>query len=134
MSVSAAIQKMLRDRLIADSAVAALVGARVYARPPADAVFPFVSFGPTDFVPTIGGCVPARDEFVQIDVWSNYQGGHLEAKRIVDAIKASLHEFEGTLEVGALIDCRVASTRVFSDPDPTVSHGVVTVEVQAEEI
>lgn len=132
MSISAAVQKLVVDTLKADVAVAALVGARVYDQPPSGAMFPYVSIGPSDTVPVSGDCKRLSDETVQIDVWTSNQGRKLTAKRICGAIYDALHEFDGEPEAGALIELRVISVRVFSDQDPAVVHGVVTVTAQME--
>lgn len=133
MSVSEAVQKLIKDRLKSESSVSALVGGRVYDRPPKDASMPYISFGPSDSVLVEGGCTLLTDETIQIDVWSNDQPGKLETKRICDAVRRAVHEFDGELEVGALIDLRVVGVRVFEDQDPSVTHGVVTVTAQVED-
>lgn len=132
MSVSAAIQRLIVDRLKAHAGVTALVAGRVYDRAPKGASFPYISLGPTDAVRVPGDCKALRDVTVQVDIWSNYQKGKVEAKRIADAVEDALHEYDAEPDVGALIEMRVDSVRVFEDQDPAVTHGVVTVTAQVE--
>jgi hypothetical protein len=133
MSVSAAIQKLVFDRLVAHSGVNSLVAGRVYDRPRSRATFPHITFGPSDFVVEDADCIVGRTETLQIDVWSQYEGGGLQAKQIMDAAKSALHDHEATLATGNLIQLRVIAGRVFRDPDGITTHGVLTVEAQVEE-
>lgn len=132
MSVTAALQKLIVARLKADAAVAAIVGARVYDRPPANPTFPFVSLGPSSSLRVPGDCKALRDETFQVDAWSSDQRGMIEARRLCEAIANALHEFDAEPDAGALIDLRVVDVRVFGDLDPLVTHGVVTVTAQVE--
>jgi len=133
MSVSAAIQKLIIQTLKADAGVGALVADRIFDRPTASVAWPYISLGPSDFVPSDAECFALREETVQIDVWSNYQGGLSEAKQICDAVKTALHDIDAEIEAGKLEDIRVTLVRVFPDIDPKVSHGVVSVTAQVEE-
>ena len=67
MSVSAAIQKLIVNRLKAHAGVTALVAGRVYDRAPLDAAFPYISLGPTDAVRVPGDCKTLRDVTVRVD-------------------------------------------------------------------
>lgn len=133
MSLIAALQKFVVAALKADAEVAALVGVRVYDRPPAGVNMPFVSVGPSDEIPTDASCLALVDATLQLDVWSGAQGGAVEARKICSAIKAALHEVDGDLEAGKLLEIRVRQTRVFDDQNPGVTHGVVTIEALLEE-
>lgn len=127
MSAIAALQKFVVARLKADSAVAALVGARVYDRPTAGADMPFISIGPSDEIPEDAECLAMVNATLQVDVWSGSQGGAAEARKICSAVKAALHEVDGDLEAGKLLEIRVRRTSVFDDRNPGVTHGIVTI-------
>ncbi len=133
MSVIAALQKFVVATLKADAGVATLVGSRVYDRPRAGVDMPFVSIGPSDELPSDASCLAMIDASLQLDVWSGAQGGAVEARKICSAIKAVLHEVDGDLEAGKLLEIRVRQTRVFDDQNPGVTHGVVTIEALLEE-
>lgn len=133
MSTSNALQKLIYDRLVADAAVIAIVGTRVLDKPPAGTQVPYISFGPSDYVPEDADCVTGRVETIQIDCWSEAQDGKREVKALADAVKESLHEYAGSIDPGALVEMRVIQVRILDDPDGISLHGIVTVEAQAEE-
>lgn len=133
MSISNALQVFLYERLVADVAVGALVGDRIYDRPAATASVPYITFGPSDYVPDDDECIDGRIETVQLDVWSEAQDGKRECKAIVDAVKASLHDVDAELSSGALNTMRVVLVRVFDDPDGRTTHGVIQVECLLDE-
>jgi hypothetical protein len=133
VSISNALQVFLYERLVADVAVGALVGDRIYDRPAATASVPYITFGPSDYVPDDDECIDGRIETVQLDVWSEAQDGKRECKAIVDAVKSCLHDAVGDLEAGALVTMRITLIRVFDDPDGRTTHGVVQIEAVIEE-
>jgi hypothetical protein len=133
MSASNALQKLIFDLLVADAGIGALVGDKIYDRPSAAVSAPYITFGPSDFVPDDHECIDGRIETVQLDVWSEAQDGKREAKAIVDAIRKCLHDAAGDLDAGALVSMRVGLARVFDDPDGRTTHGVVQIEAEIEE-
>lgn len=133
VSVSNALQAMVYQRLMSHGAVSALVGARIYDAPPLTAAYPFVSIGDGTVVPDDAECIAGRNETLQIDCWSNAQDGKREAKALVDAVKAALHGYDGTMATGALISIEVVLMRVMDDPDPSLKHGVIQIEALIEE-
>ena len=68
----------------------------------------------------------------QIDCWSR-QVGAVHAKRMVDAVKAALHDRGLSLTASALVEMRVIMRRVLRDSDGITHHGVVTVQAIIEE-
>lgn len=133
MSLSNALQKLVYDRLTSYAPLAALVGARIYDHPPLNATFPYISFGPSDYVPDDMDCITGRVETLQIDIWSRAQDGKRECKAITDAVKSALHLFEAEPEAGALVLMTVGLVRVLDDPDQITSHGIVQIEATMEE-
>ncbi len=133
MSISNALQALIYERLVADAGVGALVGDRIYDRPSATVTSPYITFGPSDYVPDDDECIDGRVETVQLDIWSEAQDGKREAKAVVDAVKVSLHDAVGDLDNGALSTMRVVLVRVFDDPDGRTTHGIVQIECLIEE-
>lgn len=134
MSLSAELQKAVRDALKADSALMALVN-DVYDRVPADpfaAKTAYVSFGAEDSRDDDAEEISAREITLQIDVWSRAPG-FVECKRITDLVRKHLHHGTLTLTDNAVCDTIVELTRVFRDADGLTSHGVVQVTALAEE-
>lgn len=133
MSTSNALQKLIYDRLILNLPVRNLVWERIYDRPSMAVSAPYITFGPSDYVPDDHECIDGRIETIQLDIWSEAQDGKREGKAIVDAVRACLHDAVGNLEVGALVTMRVALARIFDDPDGRTTHGVIQIEAVIEE-
>ncbi len=133
MSPSNEFQALIHARLIADPAVAALVGERIYDNVPAGAAHPYISFGPSDFGPVDMDGIQARDETLQIDIWSRQHGRRSEAAAINDAVYRALHNQRGSLAVNAITSLQVALARVVKDPDGITMHGVIQVTARIEE-
>ncbi|APE43411.1 hypothetical protein BOO69_08270 [Sulfitobacter alexandrii] len=128
--LQAAIYQILR----ADSAVSALVGDGVFDRvPKAGDVPPYITFGPSDEIEADMLCITSAEHSLQIDVWSERQGGFKECKEITYAVKKALHEVEIDLPTHALVQIRVVRRLHLREPDGITSHGVVTVEADIEE-
>lgn len=133
MSESNALQVLVFQTLQAAPAVTAIVGPRVYDRPPSGATLPFVSFGPSDQIEDDADCIAGLIETIQIDCWSGAQDGMRECKDLVAAVKKALHNLPGNLATGALVAARVTMTRVLADPNGVTTHGIVTLEAMIEE-
>lgn len=127
------LQTAIYSALMADVDIQALVGGRVYDRAPQDDPSPSITLGPSDEVPTDSACVRAEQHTIQIDVWSEKQGGFKECKDIVSLIKRAVHEVPLVLATHAPLDARVTLTRTMRENDGLTSHGVVQVTVEIEE-
>lgn len=140
MSVAVALQKAVFDALRADATVSGLIAGRVYDRIPGEdqrtaatgESFPYISFGPYDFVSDDAECVDAGEHTLQVDVWSR-EVGRVEAKQITDAVRRALHRHEADLGAYALVEMRVDFAQVIGDPDGLTSHGIVRVTAMIEE-
>lgn len=127
------LQKAVVDRLRADSAVTALVGQRVYDKPPPAPVFPYVSIGPEDSVPSRADCYDGNEVTLQLDAWSRAVGFG-ETKRIAEAMRAALDDAPLTLAGHRLVDLYTESTRVLRDPDGETSHVALSVRALTEPV
>jgi len=128
------LQAAIYDILVADAGVGALVGNRIYDRVPmAGDMPPYITFGPSDDFENDADCITSADHSLQIDVWSEKQGGFKECKEVTHAVKVALHLVSVNLPTHALVELRVTQRRHFRDPDGITSHGVVVVEAMIEE-
>ncbi|KAB2743545.1 DUF3168 domain-containing protein [Brucella anthropi] len=125
MSVSVALQDLILARLKADPKVSELVADRIWDGPPPDPGFPYISIGPSDFVPDDADCIDMREETIQIDCWSREQGRKWPCRQIVDAVVNALRHADGDLSNGALVETRINLARVIDDPDGIMAHGIV---------
>jgi hypothetical protein len=127
------LQKAIVAALKADAAVNALVAGRIYDGVPANAVKPYVSFGPFQVLPEQGDCLDGADATIQLDGWSNKQGSTVEAKQLGAAIAAALDEATLALDLPhKLIDLRLANTRYVREPDGITAHAIVTLRAFTE--
>lgn len=131
MSVDLAVQRALRARLVATSAVTDLVPAgSILDRNQRPAPSPSIILGEVQVVDE--GTSLARAivrVYHTIHVWR--REASLEGvKEIAGAIRAAIRA--GRLELGEGLhaaDARVSSIRTLRDPDGETSHAVVTLEV-----
>lgn len=136
MSISAEVQKLLLDTLKADAPLMALVNG-VWDRAPtgngpwATPKEAYIDFGATDIRDDYSECIDGETHTVQLDVWSRTVG-NIGCKRIVDRIRKVLNRASLSLTENALVEVNVVLTRVFDDPDPLTTHGVVSVELMVE--
>lgn len=128
MSISVALQDFILDRLKTSPGVAAHVSGRIYDQPPATALFPYISFGASDFTTDKFGCIDGREETLQLDIWHRDQGRMWPCKATVDAVVQALDDVDAELGVGGSVaTLRVGLVRCVIDPDGITAHGVVQV-------
>lgn len=132
MSASAELQRIIWERLTTDPTITTLVGDRVYDGPQSGAAHPYISFGNADVVEDDADCIVGRDETFQIDVWSELHNRKIEAKRINDAVRTSLHNYTADMGDYALHSMRVVLSQIMPDPDGISTHGVVQVTALIE--
>ncbi|PHP68183.1 hypothetical protein CSC94_05900 [Zhengella mangrovi] len=122
------VQALIFERLTAYPAVTAIVGDRVYDRVPNERKFPYISFSASVGTPDDAECIDGLSHVLQIDCWSRYGGGFREVNQMNDAVYRALHDYEGVIDVNALVQMRVTLVRSVRDPDGLTSHGIVQVE------
>jgi len=136
MNAARALQAAVFEHLKANSAVAAIVGARVYDHPPASAAWkkPYLAFGTGYSVDADADCIDAREHTLQIDCWSRDQGRLGPCRDLADAVHRALHRAELVADPPFAISAmRVVLNRVFADPDGKTAHGVVQVRALVQE-
>lgn len=127
------LQKAVYARLIADTALAALVDGRVFDRVPSDAGKPYISFGPVTADDDSADCIDGLSVSMQIDAWS-VAVGFAEVKAIAEAVRKAIASADLSLATHALADLTHRSTRVMRDPDGLTSHAVITFDASIEAI
>ena len=122
-------------RLRATTAVTDFVGTRIYDRVPENqdgtpnVVFPYISVGPSSSVPDDFDCMDGEEITIQFDVWTSGADdayGSAQCRKISGAVKKALHDVELPLAVNALVTLQLEVLRIIDDPNPAISHGVVT--------
>ncbi len=127
----------LRNALLADAAVTALVDDRIYDEIPSEngkkiARFPYISFGSVEALRADVECYVANDYTVQIDVWSR-EYGRTEASAIRNACKRALHGADLSVPDNALSNVYVERTLWQREPNGITKHAILTVGAIVEE-
>lgn len=135
MSADLALQKAIRARLVATSAVVAHVPAAsildVNQRP---APNPSIIIG--EGMAMEGDRIDRRDQRVILDlhVWEK-EPSLAGVKAIAGAIRVAISAPRfGATDGFHFADCRVTRSRFLRDPDGETAHGIVTVEALVNEV
>lgn len=121
--------------LKADSAVAALVGTKIYDRPPHEngepaVASPYISLGPHDgLTEDSDDCMDLVELTFQVDAWSWGAGvaySRAEVSNIAAAVRSCLHRRDLALTGGASVEIQHQMTRVMRDPDGETNHAAIT--------
>lgn len=127
------LQTAIVAALESDSALAALVGDRVYDHSPAGAIYPHITFGPSDETPEDADCLVNTAYNWQIDTWSQTGGNRIETRNLTAAIKKMLHGADLDLDPYALALLDVVRVRILGDSNPLLTHGVVEIYAEIED-
>lgn len=113
----------IRARLLADPAVTAIVGTRVFDRPDMGVDFPWLQIGETLLQPFEAQCVTGTSIFLTMHGWG--RDGHAgdDMRALGAAVYASLHTKKFLLPGPyALQLIEHQNTQVLRDPDGTTRH------------
>lgn len=128
------LQKAVYGALVADSALAALLGgARVYDEVPRGAAFPYVTFGPSAIRDWSTGTETASEHAVTLRAWSKH-GGEREVHRILDAIRAALHDAPLSLDGYRLVNLRHETSEMAREADGETHRGTARFRAVIEQI
>lgn len=135
MSPSKAFQDLIYDTLIADVAVAALVGVRIFDGPSLNGDYPHISFGAADFTPDNAEGIKATSQTLQIDVWTDDQGQTGECKEIVSAVYDALNDADLDMaDPYGLVNIIIPIARIIPDPQEQLAHGILQVTGLVERV
>ena len=134
MSADLALQKAVRARLIATSAVTALVPAASildrHARPAPD---PSIIIGEGMATDENRLARNVQRVYLDLHIWKK-EPSTAGVKAIAGAVRTALKSFRlEDLDGYQIGDCYVSSARYLRDPDGETSHAVVTVEALVSE-
>ena len=131
-SPSLELQGAIVARMKAFVDLTGLIDDRIYDRVPVEPAFPYVSWGPEQSVADDADCITGFEVFLQIDAWSRAVG-FPEVKRVAEAVRAALHQYELPLADNALVSLEHRQTRFFRDPDGLTSHAVIEIVALVEQ-
>lgn len=92
-----ALQKGLRAALVADAAVTAIVGTRIYDEPPQGVTYPYLRFGAIEAEALDTDSTAAATVFVTIEGHSRSASGRVEAVQMAEAVRSVLHRQESAV-------------------------------------
>lgn len=135
MGPAEALHLAIRAALIADTAVATMLGTRIYDRVPANAAFPYAEFGEFQRLDDAADCIDGAEFYVTLHAWSQAVGT-IEAKRVAAVITKALGTGDG-LSLAPdhrLVEFAVESDRILDDPDGVTTHAVLTLRALTEPV
>jgi len=130
---SVELQRAIVGRLKADSIVDALIDGRVYDNPPPQPIFPYISIGPDNTIPSRADCYDGYEIHQQIDIWSR-SPGFREAKQITEAARAALANADMTIADHRLVDIYPERVETMRDADGLTSHGILMIKALTEPV
>lgn len=129
---SLAAQRLAVTTMRAHAPLTALVpSANIFDRNERPEVFPCVVVGEAQTVGDDIDCADLSDVFLTIHVWTQ-ENTMTAAKNIAGEIRRALRQLSGTQD-GFALDFSFEDSRFLRDPNPEISHGVVTFNVSAED-
>ena len=133
MSPDLALQKALLDHLRSDADLTALLGdpARIHDEPPAQRVYPLVVFGRAQTRPWGGLEGEGLEHALTLTCLSRFDGTE-EAKAVVAALRARLHNAALTLVGWRLVNLRVTYGDVFRAADGKTVQGLIRLRAVTE--
>lgn len=129
MNADGALQKAIHERLADDAALSALVGTRIYDNPPGDAGFPYLTLGESETRAWPGG----MEHRLTFHAFSR-GGGRAEAKAIMGAVNAALHDAALAPQGHALVNLRFLDGTTRRETDGTSWRGTIRFRAVTEEM
>lgn len=128
LQLQVAIVKAIED----DAPLGAIIGDRIFDNVPAGTEKPYISIGPSQFVPETGECLDGGEVFFQLDAWSAGPDS-VQVKRIGAALIKLLKNFSAALEDDQrIVDFEIEQSRYLTDRDGITQHAVVIVRARTE--
>jgi len=128
MNADLALQKAIYTRLAGDAALAALVATRLYDNVPGDAGLPYLALGENETRDWPGG----TEHRLALHAFSR-GGGRAEAKRIMGAVNAALHDASLTLEGHELVNLRFLDGTTRREADGMTWRGTIRFRAVTEQ-
>lgn len=134
MSLSAALQSAVIDALKAHAELSALTDGEISGNELASFKYPYVTLGPSSFLPDDADGISGRVETIQVDCWSRIGGSLTEARKMLDMAHSALHNVSLALpDPYAAVDGQTVLARAFRDPDGKTAHGLLQISYELED-
>ena len=132
MNSAAELQKAIFEALAANGALAAMVGTRVFDHAPANAAFPYITFGRTSVYDWSTGTESGTEQLFTLHVWSKAKGKK-EALEIMELARGTLHDAALELEGHKLVNLRLEFSEARYDDRNEAHHGLLRFRAVTEE-
>ena len=132
MNSAAELQKAIFEALGANATLAALVGTRVFDHAPANAAFPYITFGRTSVYDWSTGTESGTEHLFTLHVWSKAKGKK-EALEIMELARGTLHDAALELEGHKLVNLRLEFSEARYDDRNEAHHGLLRFRAVVEE-
>jgi hypothetical protein len=132
MDADLALQKAIHARLAGDAGLAALVGMRIHDNVPGDTGFPYLTLGEAQVSDWSAGEAGGAEHRLTFNAYSR-GGGRAEAKSIMGAVHAALHEAALTLEGHHLVNLRFESAETRREADGATWRGSIRFRAVTEQ-
>ena len=124
-SPAADLQKAVFEALTGDAGLVALLGGpRVFDHAPADAAFPYVTFGRTSIYDWSTGTESGTEQLFTIHIWSKAKGKK-ETLDIMELARARLDQAPLALAGHHLVNFRLEFAEARHDDDLALHHGLL---------
>ena len=128
MSADLELQKAIFARLSSDAALDLLVGNRIHDNPPGDVAHPYLVLGESETRDWPAGL----EHRLALHCFTR-GGGRAEAKSILEAIRASLHDAALALETHTLVNLRFLDALTRREADGLTWRGTIRFRAVTEE-
>ncbi|MCE9650577.1 MAG: DUF3168 domain-containing protein [Parvibaculum sp.] len=133
MDADLALQKAIYARLADDAALAAFVGARIYDNVPGDTGFPYLTLGEATVDDWSDGGAAGAEHRLAFNAYTR-GGGRAEAKAIMGAVNAALHDADLTLDGHHLVNLRFIAAETRREADGATWRGTIRFRAVTERI
>jgi hypothetical protein len=133
-TAATALRAAIHDALIADGALAALLGGpKVYDEVPREVAFPYVTLGECRVTDWSTGSEDGHEHQLTLHAWSR-QGGHSEAHEIAGALLQALDDAPLVLTGHHLVNLRFALADIRREADGRTYHALVRFRAVTEPV
>lgn len=130
---AAELQKAIFAALTGDAALLSLLGgAKVFDAAPADAAFPYITFGRTTAFDWSTGTETGSEQLLSLHVWSKARG-RKQALAIMERCRSMLHDQALELTGHHLVNLRLEFAEVRQDDDLALQRGVMRFRAVTEQ-
>ena len=131
MSSAAELQKAIFAALGANAALTSVVGTRIFDHAPANAAFPYITFGRTSVYDWTTGAERDDEQLFTLHVWSKAKGD-AEALQIMETVRARLADSRLALDGREPVRLGLEFHEARYDDDLAVHHGLLRFRARTE--